>query len=888
MEKLVVGILAHVDAGKTTLSEGILYLTGKIRKLGRVDHKDAYLDTYNLERERGITIFSKQAEFELGNRGITLLDTPGHVDFSAEMERTLQVLDYAILVINGADGVQGHTMTLWRLLARYQIPTFLFINKMDQDGTDKEKLLAELKKRLSDNCVDFTWEKSDLQSQFLEDVSVCDEELLEKYLETEEISTSDIRKVIKERKLFPCFFGSALKMTGVEEFLHGLEKYCETPEYPSEFGAKVFKIARDDQGNRLSYMKITGGTLKVKELLTDTEKADQIRIYSGEKYETKDEVEAGTICAVTGLSYTYPGEGLGSQEESELPILEPVLTYELILPDGVQPQAMMPKLAMLEEEEPELHIVWNEELQEIKIQIMGEVQIEILKALISDRFGVEVEFGTGKILYRETIADTVEGVGHFEPLRHYAEVHLLLEPGEIGSGLTFAADVSEDMFSRNWQRLVLTHLEEKEHVGVLTGSPVTDMKVTLVAGRAHIKHTEGGDFRQATYRAFRQGLKQAQSVLLEPWYDFRLEIPNECIGRAMNDIEGMSGKFDAPDRNGEMAVLTGIVPVASTRDYAKDVTAYTKGHGSLTCTLHGYLPCHNTEEVVEALGYDSERDLANPTGSVFCAHGAGFVVPWDQVMDYMHLESVLKPTKQADEWQPKQIYMQQQSREEAWIGTDEIDRILNQTYNANKREKSAPGRNVWKRSGGSSTNISPVTRTYTPPLSDKEYLLVDGYNVIFAWDELNELARDNVDGARGRLLDILCDYQGMRGCELIVVFDAYRVQGHKTEMYDYHNIHVVYTREAETADQYIEKFAHENGRKYRVTVATSDGLEQIIIRGAGCGLISARELEKEITRKRGEMLETYQAKREPEKKVHMAEHIPDEVAEAVRKADFHE
>lgn len=895
-----IAMLAHVDAGKTTLSEALLYKSGSIRKAGRVDNKDAFLDTNEMERNRGITIFSKQAVFSYGGCEFTLLDTPGHVDFSAEMERTLQVLDYAVLIISGADGVQGHTRTLWRLLARYNIPAFIFVNKMDQQGTDHDKLLAQIKDTLGSACVDFSknTDGTYLDEDFYENVAVCNEKVLETYLEGGSIGEEDIRQMIQKRELFPCFFGSALKMDGIDELLAALSEYTKIPDYPEKFGATVFKITRDAGGSRLTHLKVTGGTLKARNLLTGykqnkeddiwEEKVNQIRIYSGEKFETQDEVKAGTICAVTGLSYTYPGEGLGIQTESELPILEPVLTYELILPEGVQPQAMMPKLTMLEEEDPELHIVWNEQLQEIKIQIMGEVQIEILKALIFERFGVEVEFGTGKILYRETIADTVEGVGHFEPLRHYAEVHLLLEPGENGSGLTFAADVSEDMLARNWQRLVLTHLEEKEHVGVLTGSPVTDMKITLVAGRAHLKHTEGGDFRQATYRALRQGLKQAQSVLLEPWYDFRLELPNECIGRAMNDIEGMSGKFDAPNRNGEMAVLTGIIPVASIRDYAKDVMAYTKGHGSLTCTLHGYLPCHNTEEVVEALGYDSERDLANPTGSVFCAHGAGFVVPWDQVMDYMHLESVLKPAKETEEWQPKQVYMQQQSREEEWIGTDEIDRILNQTYNANKREKSAPGRNVWKRSGGSSTNISPVTRTYTPPLSDKEYLLVDGYNVIFAWDELNELARDNVDGARGRLLDILCDYQGMRGCELIVVFDAYRVQGHKTEMYDYHNIHVVYTREAETADQYIEKFAHENGRKYRVTVATSDGLEQIIIRGAGCGLISARELEKEITRKRGEMLETYQAKREPEKKVHMAEHIPDEVAEAVRKADFHE
>lgn len=904
MKRLVVGVLAHVDSGKTTLSEALLYRAGSIRKLGRVDHRDAFLDTDALEKARGITIFAKQAVLTLPagtvmgtpleETQITLLDTPGHVDFSAEAERTLQVLDYAVLVISGTDGIQSHTMTLWRLLERYHVPTFIYVNKMDLPGADKALRLRELRGRFGDGCVDFT--PTVPAEERAEALGVCSEPLMEAVLATGTVPQADLITAITRRQVFPCYFGAALRLDGIDDLLNGLQRDTRMPPDVGSFGARIFKIGADESGARMTYLKVTDGVLKVKSNLVSRpdarvefeEKADQLRVYSGSKYRLVSEAPAGTVCAVLGPTKTYPGQGLGVQPDARQPMLEPVLNYRVELPEGVDPHYALLALRTLEDEDPQLHVVWNAALGEIHLQLMGEIQLEILQSVLQSRFGLEVAFGEGGILYKETISAPVEGVGHYEPLRHYAEVHLLLEPGEIGSGLTFAADVSEDMFSRNWQRLVLTHLEEKEHVGVLTGSPVTDMKVTLVAGRAHIKHTEGGDFRQATYRAFRQGLKQAQSVLLEPWYDFRLEIPNECIGRAMNDIEGMSGKFDAPDRNGEMAVLTGIVPVASMRDYVKDVTAYTKGHGSLTCTLHGYLPCHNTEEVVEALGYDSERDLANPTGSVFCAHGAGFVVPWDQVMDYMHLESVLKPEKEAEEWQPKQVYMQQQSREEEWIGTDEIDRILNQTYNANKREKSAPGRNVWKRSGGSSTNISPVTRTYTPPLSDKEYLLVDGYNVIFAWDELNELARDNVDGARGRLLDILCDYQGMRGCELIVVFDAYRVQGHKTEMYDYHNIHVVYTREAETADQYIEKFAHENGRKYRVTVATSDGLEQIIIRGAGCGLISARELEKEITRKRGEMLETYQAKREPEKKVHMAEHIPDEVAEAVRKADFHE
>ena len=884
---ICIALLAHVDAGKTTLSESLLYACGSLRKVGRVDHKDSFLDTDTLERERGITIFSKQARLSMQGRKVTLLDTPGHVDFSAEMERTLQVLDAAVLLISAADGIQGHTQTLWNLLKKYQIPTILFINKMDQPLADHDKILQQLQQTFSSECIDFGAEHN---TMFWESIAVAQEDSLEYFLEHGDLPKEEIARLVSCRSVFPCFFGSALKQEGITELIEGITSYIETPRYPSAFGARVYKITRDQQGNRLTHMKITGGQLHVRDVLSSAnwskeEKVNQIRLYNGEKYDTTEQVTAGEICCVTGLSESFAGEGLGIENYEIAPVLSPVLNYCVQGPAEMDVHTLLAKLKLLEEENPELHIVWDEELGEIHAQLMGEVQIEILKCVVKDRFGIEISFDDGEVVYLETIADTVEGVGHFEPLRHYAEVHLLLEPQPRGTGLVFDSDVSMDDLSLNWQRLVLTHLKERQHRGVLTGSQITDMKITLVAGRAHTKHTEGGDFRQATYRALRQGLKQAQSVLLEPWYDFRLELPDECIGRAMNDIEGMSGKFDAPDRNGEMAVLTGIVPVASIRDYAKDVMAYTKGHGSLTCTLHGYLPCHNTEEVVEALGYDSERDLANPTGSVFCAHGAGFVVPWDQVMDYMHLESVLKPAKETEEWQPKQVYMQQQSREEEWIGTDEIDRILNQTYNANKREKSAPGRNVWKRSGGSSANVPPVTRTYTPPLSEKEYLLVDGYNVIFAWDELNELARDNVDGARGKLLDIMCDYQGMRGCELIVVFDAYRVQGHKTEMFDYHNIHVVYTREAETADQYIEKFAHENGRKYRVTVATSDGLEQIIIRGAGCVLISARELEKEIARKRGEMLETYHAKREPEKKVHMAEHISAEVAEAVRKAD---
>ena len=659
MKKLVIGILAHVDAGKTTLSEGLLYLCGGIRKIGRVDHGDAFLDTYELEKERGITIFSKQALLKTDDMEVSLLDTPGHVDFSAEMERTLQVLDYAILVINGMDGVQSHTMTLWRLLERYQIPTFLFVNKMDQQGTDHDALLADLKNHLHENCVDFgktEGAEEGFSSEQMENIAVCDEKLLEKYLETGEVTVAESAALIAQRKVFPCFFGSALKMEGVEEFLNGLRTYTKEPKRRETFGAKVFKIARDEQGNRLTYMKITGGSLKVKTLLSSEgvgqslpgrkveessweEKVDQIRLYSGAKYETTQEAESGLVCAVTGLTKTYPGEGLGAESESDLPVLEPVLNYQIILPDDCDPHQMLQKLRMLEEEEPQLHILWDSQLGEIHAQLMGEVQIEILKKMIWDRFHVAVEFGAGSIVYKETIAEPVEGVGHFEPLRHYAEVHLLIEPGEPGSGCQFFTACSEDILARNWQRLILTHLEEKEHIGVLTGSPITDVQITLLTGRAHAKHTEGGDFRQATYRAVRQGLRKAKSILLEPYYEFRLEVPAEMIGRAMTDVQKMQGTFESPETDGEVAILKGTAAVSQMRDYQKEVIAYTHGTGKLFCNLKGYAPCRNQDEIVLNTGYDPEADLENPTGSVFCAHGAGFVVPWDQVEDYMHLQS---------------------------------------------------------------------------------------------------------------------------------------------------------------------------------------------------------------------------------------------------------
>lgn len=844
MGKIVVGILAHVDAGKTTLSEGMLYTSGAIRTMGRVDNRDAFLDTYALERERGITIFSKQAVFPLGTTQVTLLDTPGHVDFSPEMERTLQVLDYAILVISGADGVQGHTRTLWNLLRRYEIPTFVFVNKMDQKGTDAEVLLQELKNVLEEGCVDFSTKRD---THFYEEAAVCSEDALEEFLETGRLKKETLQELFLERQLFPCFFGSALRLEGVKEFLEQMQELIKVPEYPDTFAAKVFKIARDEAGNRLTYLKITGGSLKVKAVI-EGQKVNQIRIYSGEKYEAVNEVEAGSICAVTGLSDTYPGEGLGAEQGTYLPVLEPVLNYQVIPTEGDDPILLLPKLRELEEEEPQLHIVWEEALQEIHVQLMGEVQLEVLKTLIYERFGVEVEFGQGNILYKETIQNTVEGVGHFEPLRHYAEVHLLLEPGEPGSGVQCMSVCSEDLLDRNWQRLILTHLMETEHRGVLTGAPITDIRITLVSGKAHLKHTEGGDFRQAVYRAVRQGLKQAESVLLEPYYEYRLELPSENVGRAMTDIERMHGTFGLPQTEADRTILTGTAPVSTMRDYQKEVHAYTRGNGTLQCTLKGYAPCHNTEEVLVATGYDSERDTLHPTGSVFCAHGAGFLVPWYEVKEYMHLPSIMQE-KPSDSSEEKQTAYRVPEETDAWIDTEEVDRIIAQSVSANKKQKTLPKKKVPEYYKSTSKPKKQEVR--------EEYLLVDGYNVIFAWEDLKDLAQVSIDGARGKLLDVLCDYQGMKKCNLIVVFDAYRVQGHKTEISTYHNIHVVFTKEAETADQYIEKFAHENGKKYNVTVATSDGLEQIIIRGQGCRLLSARELKDEIERTKKTLFEEH-------------------------------
>lgn len=870
---LCIGLLAHVDAGKTTLSEAMLYTAGSIRKMGRVDNKDAFLDTFALERARGITIFSKQARLVLDeNTEVFLLDTPGHVDFSAEMERTLQILDYAILVVSGADGVQGHTETLWKLLTRYEIPTFLFVNKMDQDGTDRKKLMQNLQKYLSGNCLDFTSEQGidGLLSDeiFAENAAVCDEAVLERYLETGEMEKEDLVSMISKRKIFPCFFGSALKLNGVEEMMHAVSVLTREPSYPEAFGAKVYKIARDEQGNRLTFLKVTGGCLNVKEELLE-EKVNQIRIYSGAKYETAGQVKAGEVCAVTGLSKTYPGEGIGCEEESFLPVLEPVLTYQIRIPQDCDVHKMLQNLKQLEEEEPLLHIVWNERLGEIHAQLMGEVQTEILKSMIEERFGVRVEFGAGNIVYKETIRNTVEGVGHFEPLRHYAEVHLLLEPGEPGSGLHFLSNCSEDVLDKNWQRLILTHLEEKEHLGVLSGSPVTDMQITLVSGRAHQKHTEGGDFRQATYRAVRQGLKKAESVLLEPYYEYRLEVPSEMVGRALSDLQRMNGTFGSPEQVGEMAVLSGEAPVALMQDYQREVISYTKGRGRLSCSLSGYKPYSNAEEVLTAIGYDSERDPENPTGSVFCAHGAGFVVPWDQVEDYMHLESVFKPKEEEPEQDPfDEQAVSAAVRRARYVSSlsPEEERELEEMAEASRRKREQARKKYSYRKTELDTG-SNSTGEYKSRKRErrKEYLLVDGYNIIFAWEELRELAKINIDGARGRLMDILSNYQGIRKCTLILVFDAYKVEGFPGEIQQYHNIHVVYTKEAETADQYIEKVAHEIGRKYEVTVATSDGTEQVIIRGQGCHLLSAKELHTEIVLAQKELRENHMEKAESTK-----------------------
>lgn len=850
---LITGILAHVDAGKTTLSESMLYISGNIRNLGRVDHKDAFLDNNSIERERGITIFSKQAVIEHNGMVITLLDTPGHVDFQAEMERAIQVMDYAILVISAADGVQGHTLTLWKLLKLYNIPVFIFVNKMDQNGVCKEDILKGLTKDLSSGCIDFDYIK-DLKSvdeEWMENTAVCDEDLLNHYLEEGLIDEELLKKAIEKRNIFPCFFGSALKVQGVEEFMEGLERFTVDKKYNKEFGARVYKIARDNQGNRLTYMKVTGGGFKVKDILpTVNEKVNQIRIYSGEKFEVVNEVGPGQVCTVTGLSSTYPGMGIGEEKSQEFTVLEPVLTYQLELPEDVDNNGMLLKLKQLEEEDPKLHVVWNEKNSKIYMQLMGEVQIEILKRIIWDRFGVRVEFGQGQVVYKETIKEPVEGVGHFEPLRHYAEVHLLLEPLERGMGLKFDTDVSEDVLDKNWQRLILTHLEEKQHKGVLTGSDITDMKITLIAGRAHQKHTEGGDFRQATYRAVRQGLMKAENVLLEPWYEVKMEVPLNLMGRAITDIQKMHGETDTPETENDKAVVKGEVAVSAFGEYMKEFLSYTGGKGRITCSLKGYKECYDQETIVEGLSYDPEADLENPADSVFCAHGAGYVVPWEKVEENMHIES---PLKEKEDVSTVTYAPLKKRRYESHIELteEELDAIYQKTVLPKKNNYSTSPVTV-KASTKGEADKKWLEKRKEKAVKD-EYLLVDGYNIIFAWEELKALADVNINSAREKLADIMSNYQGYKKCSLILVFDAYKIEGHIEEVIKYHNIYIVYTKEAETADQYIEKTVKKMNRKYNVTVATSDGLEQIIIMGQGAIRMSAsglleevKEMEKEI------------------------------------------
>lgn len=889
MKKLVVGILAHVDSGKTTLSEAMLYTAGKIRKLGRVDHKDAYLDTDAQERERGITIFSKQAVFTYDGMEITLLDTPGHVDFSAEMERTLQVLDYAILVINGMDGVQSHTDTLWKLLKRYEIPTFIFVNKMDMDGADKDAVFQNIRKKLDGDCVDFSSGDRD------EQIAMADERLLDTYLDSGMVETEDIIEAILDRKIFPCFWGSALKLSGVQELLDAMNAYMVMPAYNTEFGGRVFKISRDAKGERLTYMKVTGGNLKCREQIEGTDgKVNQIRIYSGARYETVEEAPAGTVCAVTGLGETSAGQGVGCEQENVFAGLEPVLSYKVSYPEDKDVVVVLRDIRQLEEEEPELHVEFAQETREIFVKVMGQVQLQVLTQIIKDRFGYLISFGMGRIIYKETLAEPVMGVGHFEPLRHYAEVHLLMEPLEPGSGMQFDTICSEDVLDKNWQRLILTHLEEKEYRGVLTGAPITDMKITVTAGRAHQKHTEGGDFRQATYRAVRQGLMMGECRLLEPVYAFRLEIPTEMTGRAMNDITRMHGRFAQPEIEGEMSILTGTAPVATMQEYQQDVTAYTRGQGKLSCTLQGYEPCHNEDEVLAASTYDPELDMANPASSVFCAHGAGYIVDWYDVYDMMHvkedpgfalagMEDVLRnitsePTE-ADEDNRKRMARERQGAGAPVYDEKELEDIFVRTYGSNSRENAAYNKAGFNRYNKSVSEAdwyvkkaaehgkSKTTGAQTPAVGlktadtgiarpgayrkqkgEKEYLLVDGYNVIFAWDDLKALAAVNIDSARDKLIDIMSNYQGYVGCELILVFDAYKVKQNPGSITKHGNIHVVYTKEAETADMYIEKTTHELGRKYKVTVASSDGLEQLIIMGQGALRMSSRGLREEVER----------------------------------------
>ena len=856
MGHIVFGILAQVDAGKTTLSESLLLSAGVLKKAGRVDKKDAFLDNYELERERGITIFSKQAEFQAFGKDFTLLDTPGHVDFSVEMERVLSALDVAVLVISASAGVQSQVSAIWKLLRHYDIPTFIFVNKMDQPDTSKEKMLIELKEKLDSNIIDYADANGDKAGyeKFLEEVSLTDETVLEAYMETGNIGFADIQNLVRNRKFFPVFFGSALKNEGVDEFLESFASLVIPPVYGNEFAARVFKIARDDAGNRLTYMKLMGGSLSVREMIGD-EKVTGIRIYSGGKYESRDRVEAGEVCVVTGLKSTKAGGGLGLLSGTEIgSVLKQVMSYKVELPEDEPAHVFLPKIREISEEIPELSVKYSEEKKEITISLMGEVQTEVLKHLIKERYNVDIGFGEGHTLYKETIAETVYGVGHFEPLRHYAEVELRIEPAERGSGLSFASEVSEDELSLNYQRLILSHLEEKEYKGVLTGSPITDMKITLVAGRAHLKHTEGGDFRQATYRAVRQGLMQARSVLLEPVYEFKLEVPEEAIGRAMTDIGKMNGSFSSPENISGKAVLTGKVPVSEVKNYALELRAYTKGEGVLLLTPSDYEVCHNAEEIIEATGYYPEADIENTADSVFCSHGAGFVVPWNEVINYMHLPYFGDTKEEESEEEaflryanrlPSQVGSE---RGEVFLGTDEIDSILKSAVSSNKKKAEESARNRWK--GRAKTDEYPKVHTDTKRIKSSigkdDYLLVDGYNIIFAWQELKELAEINIDSARDKLIEKLANYQGYKGCKLILVFDAYKVRGGKENVIKQGNLWIVYTKEAETADRYIAKTSLELTGKGMVRVATSDALIQMIIFGSGAVRTSARELEAEV------------------------------------------
>lgn len=846
MKKIVTGILAHVDSGKTTLSEALLYISGNINKLGRVDHKDSFLDNFSLERDRGITIFSKQAILNYNGAQFTLLDTPGHVDFSAETERTLQVLDYAVLVISATDGIQSHTQTLWKLLSKYGVPCFIFVNKMDLDSADKERVLNELKMKFGDGCVDFDCAGT---PDFFENIAVCDEELLNKYYESESLDRKDIINAVKNRKIFPCMFGSALKLTGVDRFLKRLDEYTEMPEYGSDFAGKVYKIS-EDKGQRLTFLKITGGVLKVKEILKSdknkkSEKVDQIRIYSGAKFTAAEEAQAGTVCAVTGISFALPGDGLGAEKSAGAPILQPLFTYRLILTDGIDAHTALRDMKTLESEDPQLKVVWNERLGEIQVQLMGDIQLEILQSVIAERFGFNASFSKGNIIYKETIAEPVEGIGHFEPLRHYAEVHLLMKPGKRDSGLVFKADCKEDVLDKNWQRLILTHLYEKTHIGVLTGSPITDMEITLKSGKAHPKHTEGGDFRQATYRAVRQGLRSAKCVLLEPVYEFTLEVPGENVGRAMTDIQRMHGSFSAPETIGEFTVINGSAPVSTMYDYAREVMQYTHGKGKLMCSLKGYEPCHNSEEVIAEIGYDCDSDTDNPCDSVFCSHGAGYVVKWNEVKSHMHLPSMLSAPKSeyADTGRGK-IFAGIKDARDFFALDKELMQIFEQTYGPVKSRSHDINR------GHFTFTENAENKKYrsknAPRYEGPEYLLVDGYNVIFAWDNLFAMAKDNIDGARNALINILCNYQGFKKCEVILVFDAYKVKGATREVEKVNNITIVYTKEAETADMYIEKASYKLAKNNKVRVVTSDALEQLIILGNGALRVSSREFLFEV------------------------------------------